>query len=117
MADDITQGLATGDMFRTTSLWGVGQRMFFLHDGRTNDLLQAIRAHESHARDCDSEHATGCYGPSEANTVIERFGALAASDKRLSWISAIALAECLLSRVAWNGVIGRSWQQAAPGIS
>ena len=82
LADDITQGLATGDMFRTTPLWGVGQRMFFLHDGRTNDLLQAIRAHESHARDCENEHATNCYGPSEANTVIERFDALSATDKQ-----------------------------------
>ena len=45
LADDITQGLATGDMFRTTPLWGVGQRLFFLHDGRTDDLLQAIEAH------------------------------------------------------------------------
>ena len=25
LADDITQGKATGDMFRTTPLWGVGQ--------------------------------------------------------------------------------------------
>jgi hypothetical protein len=31
----------------TTPLWGVGQRMFFLHDGRTSDLLQAIQAHFS----------------------------------------------------------------------
>jgi CxxC motif-containing protein (DUF1111 family) len=35
LADDITQGKATGDMFRTTPLWGLGQRIFFLHDGRT----------------------------------------------------------------------------------
>lgn len=45
LADDITQGLATGDMFRTTPLWGLGQRRFFLHDGRTDDLLNAIHAH------------------------------------------------------------------------
>ncbi len=37
LADDITQGAATGDMFRSTPLWGVGQRLFFLHDGRTSD--------------------------------------------------------------------------------
>ena len=47
LADNVTQGLAQGDMFRTTPLWGVGQRLFFLHDGRTNDLLAAIKAHAS----------------------------------------------------------------------
>jgi hypothetical protein len=85
LADDITQGKATGDMFRTTPLWGVGQRIFFLHDGRTNDLLDAIHAHESHASDCDDDShrsGSGCYGPSEANTVIQRFKQLSASDKQ-----------------------------------
>jgi hypothetical protein len=47
LADNITQGLAQGDMFRTTPLWGIGQRLFFLHDGRTSDLLAAIKAHSS----------------------------------------------------------------------
>jgi len=85
LADDITQGKATGDMFRTTPLWGVGQRRFFLHDGRTSDMLTAIEAHRSAGMDCDREEgqsATGCYGPSEANTVIRKFDALSASDKQ-----------------------------------
>ncbi len=83
LADDITQGLATGDMFRSTPLWGVGQRRFFLHDGRTDDLLQAIQAHHSNGGDCDEEpRRTGCYGPSEANSVIQRFNALSAEDKQ-----------------------------------
>src|SRR5206468_2085809 len=43
LADDILQGAARGDEFRTSPLWGLGQRIFFLHDGRTNDLLEAIR--------------------------------------------------------------------------
>jgi len=47
LADNITQGLAEGDMLRTTPLWGIGQRRFFLHDGRTDDLLMAIKAHAS----------------------------------------------------------------------
>ena len=42
LADGISQGQAGPDEFRTTPLWGVGQRMFFLHDGRTSDLMQAI---------------------------------------------------------------------------
>src|SRR5215467_10360742 len=49
LADDIIQGQADRDEFRTTPLWGVGQRMFFLHDGRTSDLLAAIQAHFSAA--------------------------------------------------------------------
>ena len=42
LADHISQGLAAGDEFRTAPLWGVGQRIFFLHDGRTSNLLAAI---------------------------------------------------------------------------
>ena len=82
LADDITQGLATGDMFRTTPLWGVGQRIFFLHDGRTNDLLKAIRAHHSQGEDCDGVSHSACYGPSEANAVIDRFNVLSERDKQ-----------------------------------
>ena len=41
------QGGARGDEFRTAPLWGLGQRIFFLHDGRTSDLVQAIREHRS----------------------------------------------------------------------
>ena len=47
LADGITQGGAGPDEFRTAPLWGLGQRIFFLHDGRTSDLLQAIFAHRS----------------------------------------------------------------------
>jgi CxxC motif-containing protein (DUF1111 family) len=47
LADDIHQGIARGDEFRTAPLWGLGKRIFFLHDGRTSDLLEAIRAHRS----------------------------------------------------------------------
>ena len=36
--------------FRTASLWGLGQRRFFLHDGRTADLRRAIQAHRSGSR-------------------------------------------------------------------
>jgi CxxC motif-containing protein (DUF1111 family) len=47
LADGVAQGSAAGDEFRTAPLWGLGQRLFFLHDGRTIDLLEAIAAHES----------------------------------------------------------------------
>jgi CxxC motif-containing protein (DUF1111 family) len=47
--DDISQGGANGDQFRTSPLWGVGQRLFFLHDGSAKNLLDAINAHGEEA--------------------------------------------------------------------
>lgn len=88
LADNVTQGLAQGDMFRTTPLWGIGQRLFFLHDGRTNDLLVAIRAHATSDGDdqggdgSQGSHGGNTYGPSEANAVIRKFDALSAADKQ-----------------------------------
>jgi CxxC motif-containing protein (DUF1111 family) len=61
--DRINQGDANGQDWRTAPLWGLGQRLFFLHDGRTSDLVSAITAHASQG--------------SEANGVIARFNALA----------------------------------------
>lgn len=71
LADDILQGQAARDEFRTTPLWGIGQRIFFLHDGRTSDLLQAILAHRSSGSP-----------PSEANGVIDNFKLLSVSDQQ-----------------------------------
>ena len=62
LADGIAQGSAGGDEFRTAPLWGIGQRLFFLHDGRTSDLVAAIQAHKSPG--------------SEASGVVDRFNAL-----------------------------------------
>jgi CxxC motif-containing protein (DUF1111 family) len=59
LADFVQQGKAGDDEFRTAPLWGLGQRIFLLHDGRTADLRDAILAHR---------------GPgSEANAVIDGF--------------------------------------------
>ena len=68
LADGITQGAATGDMFRTAPLWGLGKRIFFLHDGRTSDLMAAIQAHGSEGEDG--------YPDSEAKGVVRLFNAL-----------------------------------------
>jgi CxxC motif-containing protein (DUF1111 family) len=68
LADGITQGGAGPDEFRTAPLWGVGQRIFFLHDGRTSNLLEAIRAHKSSG--------------SEANRVIDRFNKLSTQEQQ-----------------------------------
>ena len=73
-ADNIIQGQAGPGEFRTVPLWGVGQRLFFLHDGRTSDLLQAILQHFSLADDY--------YPASEANAVVRRFNGLAVADKQ-----------------------------------
>ncbi len=80
LADNVSQGLAQGDMFRTTPLWGVGQRIFFLHDGRTNDLLVAIAAHASNQDESQSGGAH--YPPSEATAVIREFNALSPTDQQ-----------------------------------
>ncbi len=68
LADGITQGSAGPDEFRTAPLWGVGQRIFFLHDGRTSDIVQAIEDHASPG--------------SEANQVIQSFNALPPQDQQ-----------------------------------
>jgi CxxC motif-containing protein (DUF1111 family) len=51
LADGVSQGVAEKDEFRSAPLWGLGQRVFFLHDGRTNDLVEAIMAHDSSGSD------------------------------------------------------------------
>ena len=48
LADNVSQGNAGGDQFRTAPLWGLGQRIFLLHDGRTTNLVTAIKNHASH---------------------------------------------------------------------
>ncbi len=68
LSDGITQGVAGPDEFRTAPLWGLGQRLYFLHDGRTSDLLQAIQAHASSG--------------SEATAVVGAFNALSSSQKQ-----------------------------------
>jgi CxxC motif-containing protein (DUF1111 family) len=74
LADQVSQGNAQGDEFRSAPLWGVGQRIFFLHDGRTTDLLAAIRAHAS--------NGNSQFRASEANAVIGNFNSLRASDQQ-----------------------------------
>lgn len=68
LADGITQGGAGPDDFRTAPLWGVGQRIFFLHDGRTSNLVEAIGAHKSPG--------------SEASMVVDRFRRLTPAEQQ-----------------------------------
>jgi CxxC motif-containing protein (DUF1111 family) len=68
LADNVSQGGAGGDQFRTAPLWGLGQRIFFLHDGRTTNLLTAIADHSSNG--------------SEATEVEENFASLSSSQQQ-----------------------------------
>ena len=68
LVDGVSQGTANGNEFRTAPLWGVGQRIFFLHDGRTKDLHEAIQQHASRG--------------SEANAVINNYNLLSRDDKQ-----------------------------------
>lgn len=72
LADRVTQGAAGPADWRTAPLWGLGQRVFFLHDGRAGPanggLLAAIRAHASNG--------------SEANAVVAAFNAASNKDQQ-----------------------------------
>ncbi len=68
LEDGITQGGAGPDEFRTAPLWGAGQRVFFLHDGRTSNLVEAIEDHKSPG--------------SEANKVIDNFNRLSTQEQQ-----------------------------------
>lgn len=68
LADNVSQGGAGGDQFRSAPLWGLGQRIFFLHDGRTNNLVTAINAHGSNG--------------SEANASLNAAAALSLTDQQ-----------------------------------
>jgi CxxC motif-containing protein (DUF1111 family) len=89
LADYINQGGAGFDEFRTAPLWGVGQRIFFLHDGRAGPanggLLRAILAHDSTSPFCfpgQQFDFNGVACVSEATQVTERFEALTVSDRQ-----------------------------------
>jgi CxxC motif-containing protein (DUF1111 family) len=65
LADNVSQGNAGGDQFRTAPLWGLGQRIFLNHDGRTENVITAIENHASNG--------------SEANEVINNFNDLSSN--------------------------------------
>jgi CxxC motif-containing protein (DUF1111 family) len=67
-ADNVSQGNAGGDQFRTAPLWGLGQRIFLDHDGRDQSVPAAIQNHMSPG--------------SEANTVITNYDNLNPTQKQ-----------------------------------
>lgn len=68
LADNVSQGNAGGDQFRTAPLWGLGQRIFLNHDGRNRDLNSVIGAHAGSG--------------SEANNVVSNFNNLSVNQKQ-----------------------------------
>ena len=82
LADQVIQGQAGPDEFRSAPLWGVGQRLFFLHDGRASDLRSAIAAHASSRPHCHGgcdDDGVAC--ASEANGVVGNFDHLSPQDQ------------------------------------
>jgi CxxC motif-containing protein (DUF1111 family) len=74
LADGVSQGQAGPREFRSAPLWGLGQRIFLLHDGRTSDLIEAIQAHRS------GSSFSG--DASEANAVVKNFNDLLEGQKQ-----------------------------------
>jgi CxxC motif-containing protein (DUF1111 family) len=68
LSDGVSQGEAGPREFRSAPLWGLGQRIFFLHDGRTSELVTAIKAHQSNG--------------SEANSVVNNYFSLSEDQKQ-----------------------------------
>jgi CxxC motif-containing protein (DUF1111 family) len=102
LADGVTQGNAGPDEFRTAPLWGLSQRLFFLHDGRTTNLVTAIEDHFSNPNDSVSFNlsqqfevtfqvqgefvftpnpVTDNFSGSEANGVVNNFNALSTTQQ------------------------------------
>ena len=73
-ADNVSQGLASGDQFRTAPLWGIGQRQFFMHDGRETNIVNAIEDHYS--------LGNGIYPNSEGNAVVQNFNNLSSTNQQ-----------------------------------
>jgi CxxC motif-containing protein (DUF1111 family) len=74
LADGIPQGGAGPDEFRTAPLWGIGQRLWFMHDGRTNNIVTAIEDHSS--------LGNGTYPASEANQAVTNFNNLSSTNQQ-----------------------------------
>lgn len=92
LADNVQQGFAGGDQFRTAPLWGIGQRVFFLHDGRAGDVLTAIADHclpviISEPNGGGSGSGPGTPQGSEACTVVTNFDNLPAQSGAANAVS------------------------------
>jgi len=60
---------------------GLGQRIFFLHNGRSTDLVQLIRAHSSRGNQQ--------YGGSEASEVVGNYNSTADQQDLLNFLRSL----------------------------
>jgi CxxC motif-containing protein (DUF1111 family) len=74
LADGLAQAGSGPDEFRTSPLWGIGQRLWFLHDGRTNNIVTAIEDHYS--------LGNATYPNSEANQSVTNFNNLNSTNQQ-----------------------------------
>jgi CxxC motif-containing protein (DUF1111 family) len=74
LADGLPQGGAGPDEFRTSPLWGIGQRLWFMHDGRTNNIVTAVEDHMS--------LSNSQYPASEANQAVTNFNNLSSKNQQ-----------------------------------
>jgi len=82
LGDGVSQGNAGPDEFRTAPLWGLGQRVFFLHDGRTTNLGVAIIMHAFAQRGSLNQFDFTPNPHSEAEQVVVNFLQLSPSQQQ-----------------------------------
>ena len=67
LADQMVQGASTGQMWRTAPLWGLRVKKKYMHDGRANDLDDAIVMHGGEAEKVRDQYKA--LNPSEKDAV------------------------------------------------
>jgi CxxC motif-containing protein (DUF1111 family) len=74
LADGMVMGSATGSEWRTTPLWGISHRKFFLHDGRALTFADAILLHGGEAQAARDRFAR--LSPGERESLVAFLGSL-----------------------------------------
>jgi CxxC motif-containing protein (DUF1111 family) len=67
LADQMVQGASTGQMWRTAPLWGLRVKKKYMHDGRANDLDDAIVMHGGEAEKVRDQYKA--LNPSEKEAI------------------------------------------------
>lgn len=68
LGDGITSGAAGPRMMRTAPLWGVGAKSRLLHDGRAEDIAEAVAFHDGQA--AAARNAFQVLTPANRNKII-----------------------------------------------
>jgi hypothetical protein len=97
--------------------YGGGQRIFFLHDGRTNELVQAIQQHSSNGSEANASKTSTCLDRMTTSRdqlpvfVVNRFVLPAIWRKPGYAVLCLGVLLCLVSYISWQYRPGSS---AAP---